>query len=67
MLVFEDGTCVETIGGGCVEAEVIRSAILLMREKKERSKLIHVDMTGQTAEEEGMVCGGVVDILLEIV
>lgn len=67
MLVFEDGTCVETIGGGCVEAEVIRSAILLMRENKERSKLIHVDMTGQTAEEEGMVCGGVVDILLEIV
>lgn len=67
MLVFEDGTCIETIGGGCVEAEVIRSALLLMREKKEQAKLIHVDMTGQTAEEEGMVCGGVVDILLEIV
>ena len=41
--------------------------LLLMREKKEQAKLIHVDMTGQTAEEEGMVCGGVVDILLEIV
>lgn len=67
MLIFEDGTCVETIGGGCVEAEVIRQALLMMREKQPRAKRIHIDMTGRMAEEEGMVCGGVVDILLEIV
>jgi len=25
----------------------------------------HVDMTGRVAEEEGMVCGGVMQVLIE--
>ena len=26
MLILEDGSCVGTIGGGCMEAEVLRKA-----------------------------------------
>jgi xanthine dehydrogenase accessory factor len=26
----------------------------------------HVDMTGDVAESEGMVCGGVMDVLVEV-
>ena len=33
----------------------------------EQARICHVDMTGNEAEEEGMVCGGEVDVFLEIV
>ncbi len=64
MLVFADGRTMGTIGGGCGEAEVrIRALQALARKQMEVYRL---DMTtGTTAEEEGMVCGGVMEILLE--
>ena len=52
-----------TIGGGCGEAEVIREARLMAG--KDQKKLMTVNMTNETAEEEGMVCGGVMTVLLE--
>lgn len=64
MLVLSDGRTKGTIGGGCMEAEVIREALLLIREGK-GTKLCRVDMTGADAEEEGMACGGTIDVLLE--
>lgn len=65
MLILKDGTTVGTIGGGCVEADVCRKAHSMLAEDNEKAKLYSVDMTGRDAEEEGMVCGGVVEILLE--
>lgn len=73
MLVLPDGRCVGTIGGGCMEGAVIRQALHMIRGSQETGydgqdkKLCHVDMTGTDAEDEGMVCGGVVDVLLEVV
>ena len=67
MLVYGDGHCVGTIGGGCVETDIQHKALCMMRNETERQKLCHVDMSGSDAEEEGMVCGGNVDILLEVV
>ena len=68
MLILPDGRCVGTIGGGCMEADVIRRALHMIRSPEEpERKLCHVDMTGADAEDEGMVCGGVVDVLLEVV
>lgn len=67
MLILPDGTCVGTIGGGCAEADILRKALLMIRGGDSRPGLCHVDMTGQDAEEEGMVCGGVIDVLMEVI
>lgn len=63
MLVYEDGRIVGSIGGGCSEGEVILSARRII---KEGGYLVQrVDMTGDIAEEEGMSCGGIMDVLIE--
>ena len=67
MFLKEDGTCIGTIGGGCMEARVIQIARLMAAGEGEQARICHVDMTGNEAEEEGMVCGGEVDVFLEIV
>ena len=67
MLIARDGGIVGTIGGGCMEGQVIaRSRRLLMNEDP-GSSLIELDMTNETAEDEGMVCGGRVMVMLETV
>ncbi|MDO4619261.1 MAG: XdhC family protein [Lachnospiraceae bacterium] len=65
MLIEEDGTCVDTIGGGCVEAEVIRRARMMLADEKEQCVTLAVDLTADAAEQEGMVCGGKLEVLLE--
>lgn len=65
MLIYMDGTIKGTIGGGCVEADVCSKARYLLMKEDKTPKLFTVDMTGREAEEEGMVCGGIVEILLE--
>ena len=65
MLIRADGTTVDTIGGGCIESEVIQKALLMMRTEDEGFRLCTVDMTADAAEDEGMVCGGVVEVILE--
>lgn len=67
MIIYKDGTTVGTIGGGCVEADICRFAHTQLLEDDKKSRLYTVDMTGRDAEEEGMVCGGIVEILLEVV
>ena len=67
MLICQDGQCVGTIGGGCMEARVIQIARLMAAGENEQSRICHVDMTGNEAEDEGMVCGGEVDVFLEVV
>ena len=65
MLILEDGRCVDTIGGGCIEAAIVSKALLILRGCAKAPQIVHVDMTGADAEEEGMVCGGKVKVLLE--
>ena len=65
MLILEDGTLIDTIGGGCAESDVITKALLMMREEKLRFQICMVDMTREAAEEEGMVCGGRIEVMLE--
>ena len=65
MLIMEDGRCVDTIGGGCIEASIVSKALLILRGCAKAPQIVHVDMTGADAEEEGMVCGGKVKVLLE--
>ncbi|MDF2616246.1 MAG: hypothetical protein K0Q47_901 [Sedimentibacter sp.] len=63
MLVYKDGTITGTIGGGCVESSIRGDALICIDNKKH--KLISVDMTGRDAEDEGMVCGGTVEVFVE--
>ncbi len=64
MLLLPDRRCIGTIGGGCAEAEVVqRGQELLLGE--ERLAIFHVDLLDSAAAEEGMVCGGVLDVMAE--
>lgn len=63
MLLFADGSFAGTIGGGCAEAAVINKALQCIRSKT--YSIEHVDMTGQSVEDEGMVCGGVIDVFVD--
>ncbi len=70
MLIAEDGSITDTIGGGLAEARVIeRAGEMLTANKNEpvRPVLMHVDMTGKDVAESGMICGGAIEVLLETV
>jgi len=64
MLFFEDGKTAGTVGGGCVEAEVWAEAREAMRSGE--SALNHFSLTADEASEEGMVCGGTMDIFIDV-
>ena len=63
MIAYLDGRTFGSIGGGCSEAGVISKAREIMIGKG--FLIEHVDMTGDVAESEGMVCGGVMEVLVE--
>ncbi len=64
MLFFQDGKALGTVGGGCIEAEVWAEARDAMRSGV--SALHHFSLTAQEASEEGMVCGGTMDIFIDV-
>ena len=63
MVVLRGGDTVGTIGGGCVEADVKRSALYAMDTGQPFIKT--ADITGRDAAEEGMACGGIVTIFID--
>jgi xanthine dehydrogenase accessory factor len=63
MLVWPDGRILGSIGGGCCEAMMIRTALDIIREGGYTMQ--RIDLTGSIAEEEGMVCGGLMKVLIE--
>lgn len=63
MLVYADGRILGSIGGGCSEAEVIISARSIIGTKRFCTHV--VNLTAEIAEAEGMVCGGVMTVLIE--
>ncbi len=63
MIVWLDGKIMGSIGGGCSEASIITIARNTILNKE--YTIEHVDMTGNVAEDEGMVCGGIMDVLIE--
>jgi xanthine dehydrogenase accessory factor len=64
MVAYLDGRTVGSIGGGCSEAGVVTKAREIMLDKG--FLIEHVDMTGDAAEAEGMVCGGIMEVLVEV-
>lgn len=65
MLIYRDGQVVGTIGGGCAEAEVKQQALTALDEN--RSFTYKVSMTGATAANEGMACGGIMEVFIQVV
>lgn len=63
MTVDPRGQIVGSIGGGCSEGAIIRDAIDIIGSGA--YKIVKIDMTGEVAESEGMVCGGTMTVLLE--
>jgi len=64
MLFFEGGAVAGTVGGGCVEAEVWAEARETMRTGE--PALHKFSLTADEAGEEGMVCGGTMEIFLDV-
>jgi xanthine dehydrogenase accessory factor len=63
MLVFADGRTVGTIGGGCYENDAFWKA----REAigSGRSALLHYELNDDFAQENGLVCGGRMDVHID--
>jgi xanthine dehydrogenase accessory factor len=63
MLVFADGRTVGTIGGGCYENDAFwkaREAI-----NTGRSTLLHYELNDDFAQENGLICGGQMDVHID--
>ncbi|MFI5176237.1 MAG: XdhC family protein [Terriglobia bacterium] len=63
ILVREDGSTLGSIGGGCVEAEVVLAAQKAMREEK--SRMLSFDLTEDDVDQSGLVCGGTLEVFVE--
>jgi xanthine dehydrogenase accessory factor len=63
MLVWPDGRTVGTIGGGCYENDAFwkaREAIV-----SGRSSLVHYELNDDFAQENGLICGGRMDVHID--
>ena len=63
MIVQADGRITGTIGGGTLENQVIQAALERMDGKE--AGMLHFEMTNEDASQEGMICGGSVEVFIE--
>src|SRR5215210_6465526 len=63
LLVRQDGSMLATIGGGCVEAEVWTVAREVIETEKPRH--LHCTLGQDAAYDNGLICGGQLDIFVE--
>ena len=63
LLVLGDGTFLGTVGGGCLEAEVYDTALLVLADEQPRS--LQFRLTEQDSPDSGLLCGGEVTIFVE--
>ena len=65
MLVHSDGSFIGTIGGGALEAQGLQKAAEVFRTGV--SQHFTVDLSGRDAASMHMICGGRVEVLLEMI
>ena len=63
MAVSPIGKVTGSIGGGCSESAVTWDAVRLIGTG--RYRVVDIDLTGDVAESDGMVCGGTMKVLIE--
>ena len=65
MIVFPDGSIMDTIGGGQLEAKTIENALNVF--SSGQSMVFNHDLSGEHAESADMICGGKITVLLELI
>ena len=63
MLVFEDGTQAGTLGGGCVEAEVKRQALVIL--DSGTAGVVRFQLDDDYGWDDGLICGGRMQVLID--
>ncbi|UCH34590.1 MAG: XdhC family protein [Armatimonadota bacterium] len=63
LLVRDEGSALGTIGGGPLEAEVLRQAAEVIAQDEPR--IAEFDLTQDEAADSGMICGGQCAVLIE--
>lgn len=64
MIIRPSGETTGTIGGGCGEAEVWQAAMDALKDGHPR--LVTLDLTGDVALDTEMVCGGIMEVFVEL-
>jgi len=65
MIVLKDGTSLGTIGGGVLEAEGQKRAVQVFESGV--SQIFTFDLSGRDAASMSMICGGRVEVFLELI
>ncbi|OPX86274.1 MAG: putative xanthine dehydrogenase subunit A [Pelotomaculum sp. PtaB.Bin104] len=65
MLVFKDGRCFGTIGGGSVEAEAKKEALAVLGTRK--SKKYRLGINNAALVGDGMICGGSMEVWIDLI
>ena len=63
LLVHEDGSFVGSVGGGCVEAEVVDEALEVLAEDRPRRGTFR--LTERETGADGLACGGELEVFFE--
>nr|WP_282706901.1 XdhC/CoxI family protein [Natroniella acetigena] len=64
MTILPDGRIFGTVGGGCGEAEVRQKALEVINGRLD-SFVHNIDLSNELAAEEGMICGGKMEVFIE--
>jgi xanthine/CO dehydrogenase XdhC/CoxF family maturation factor len=63
MIIHPYGKHIGTVGGGCGEADVIRTGLDVLADGQPRT--VHIDLTEPIALQSLGVCGGILDVFIE--
>lgn len=63
MVIFDDGSFIGTVGGGCIEAEIWAEAREVLRTGE--AGMYHFNLADDYDDDQGMVCGGQMDVFIE--
>lgn len=65
MILREGGDSLGTIGGGCGENQVFWEAVEVLQ-RRGPGKTVEVDLTGDIHQDETAICGGVMEVLVDL-
>jgi xanthine dehydrogenase accessory factor len=63
IVVFDDGSFIGTVGGGCVEADIYAECKEVLRTGK--AAIYNFNLNDEYEDADGMVCGGQMEVLIE--